>query len=554
MGEKVTVGDGVVAELASLGVDTIFGIISIHNIPVYDALARSGAFRIVKPRGEAGAVNMADAYARISGRLGVAITSTGTGAGNAAGALIEADAAGTPLLHITGQVASEFLDGGRGYIHECRDQLSMLRSVSKKAYRVRRPEQAVPIIRQAALDALTSPMGPVSVEIPIDLQSRLVDVPAIVTAGMAPQPPASSDLADVVSEILKSRRPVMWAGTGVVQADATAEFCELAELIDAAVLTSHGARGVVSEHDSRCIGYFATNPDVRKLLDVSDLLISVGVRFRGNETAYWNLEVPANHIGIDIDLAAVNRNYPQTIAINGDAKQVLGSLRSIVRENRPRPKPDYRQEVGRVRDAARISMRESLGPYEGILDAIRETVPKGGIVVRDVTIPTTTWASRMIEVDNPRETVHPATIGIGQAVPMAIGAEIGRPGVPVLMMSGDGGFLVNLGELATAREEGLSFTTVIFDDGGYGVLRNLQNVVFDGRQIGVDLEGPDFLTLARSFGFQSVRVGDAERFRSALSTAINADEQWIIIVDVEELGPTPKPFSGTPSLDLYRPK
>ena len=554
MGEKITVGDGIVAELEGLGVDTIFGIISIHNIPIYDALARNPAFRVVKPRGESGAVNMADAYARVSGRLGVAITSTGTGAGNAAGALIEADAAGTPLVHITGQVASEFLDSGRGYIHECRDQLSMLRSVSKNAYRVRRPEQASAILRQAALEALESPMGPVSVEIPIDFQSRLVDVPTIVTSKKASLPPTPSELADVVSLISKSRRPLMWAGTGVVAADAVSEFRELAELIDAAVLTSHGGRGVVSEHDSRCIGYFATHADVRELLGTSDLLLSVGVRFRGNETAYWDLQVPANHIGIDIDLAAVNRNYPHAVAINGDAKQVLGALAGMIREDRPAPRPDFRQEVARVRDAARQSMRESLGPYEGILDAIRETFPGDGIVVRDVTIPTTTWASRMIEVANPRQTVHPATIGIGQALPMAIGAEIGRPGARVLMMCGDGGFLVNLGELATAREEGLSFTTVLFDDGGYGVLRNLQNAVFDGRKVGVDLESPDFPELAQSFGFRSVRVGDAAHFRDALSEATESDEQWIIIVDVVELGPTPRPFSGTPSLDLYRPQ
>ena len=554
MKEKVTVGDGLVAELADLGVDTIFGIISIHNIPIYDALARNPAFRVVKPRGESGAVNMADAYARISGRLGVAVTSTGTGAGNAAGALIEADAAGTPLLHITGQVASEFLDGGRGYIHECRDQLSMLRSISKNAYRVRRPEQAVAVLRKAALEALESPTGPVSVEIPIDFQSRLVDVPSIVTSRPVPQPPTSADLADIVSAISESRRPVMWAGTGVVHADASAEFLQLAEQIDAAVLTSHGARGVVSEHDPRCIGYFATNPDVRALLGTSDLLLSVGVRFRGNETGYGDLEVPANHIGIDIDLAAVNRNYPHTGVVNGDAKHVLGALAALIGERRLSPKPDYRQEVHHVRDAARTSLRKTLGPYEGILDAIRETLPSDGIVVRDVTIPTTTWASRMIEVTAPRQTVHPATIGIGQALPMAIGAEIGRPGVPILMMCGDGGFLVNVGELAVAREEGLSFTTILFDDGGYGVLRNLQNAVFDGRRVGVDLGSPDFGQLARSFGFQSVRVGDVASFRSALSEAFASDGQWIIVVDVVELGPTPRPFSGTPSLDLYRPK
>ena len=199
-------------------------------------------------------------------------------------------------------------------------------------------------------------------------------------------------------------------------------------------------------------------------------------------------------------------------------------------------------------------MRETLGPYEAILDAIRETLPEGGIVVRDVTIPTTTWASRMIEVTEPRQTVHAATIGIGQALPMAIGASIARPGAAVLVLSGDGGFLVNPGEMAVITEEGLSFTIVVFDDGGYGVLRNLQNQVFDERRVGVDLKSPDFVGLAKAFGLEAVRVGDGNQFRSTLEKAVESPHAWMIVVDADQLGTTPRPFTGTPSLDLYRPK
>ena len=553
MEDRITVGDAVVAELARAGVDTVFGIISIHNIPIYDALARHGGFRVVKPRGESGAVNMADAYARAGARLGVAITSTGTGAGNAAGALIEADTAGTPLLHITGQVPSEYIDSGRGYIHECRDQLSMLESISKQAHCVQRPEQASSILPLAIGQAVEAPTGPVSVEIPIDFQSRLIVSSQIAVS--EPQPSVESpDVSAAVAEVLKSERPVMWAGSGVFRGGAVLEFRKLVDLIDAAVITSHGARGTLPEADPRCVGFFANDPDVRKLLGSADLLISVGTRFRGNETGYWDVGVPANHIGIDIDPNAVNRNYPHSMALIGDSRPILSALVAGLEERGAASKPDYRRDVLRAREASRARMRESMGPYQAILDAIRETIPAGGIVVRDVTIPTTTWASRMIEVTEPRQTLHSATIGIGQALPMAIGASIARPEATVLVLSGDGGFLVNPGELAVILEEGLSFTIVVFDDGGYGVLRNLQNKVFDERRIGVDLKSPDFVGLAQAFGVEAVRVGDGNQFRSALEKAIESPQAWMIVIDAGQLGTTPKPFTGTPSLDLYRPK
>src|SRR5215467_220993 len=174
MTNKLTVADSLLAELTRVGTDTIFGLISIHNIPFFDALQRNGKFRVVSARHEGAAVNMADAYARISGKLGVALTSTGTGAGNAAGALIECWNGGAPLLHITGQVASHLTDSGRGYIHDTKGQLGMLESISKHGYRVRRAEQAPSIFRSAIEEALRPPTGPISVEIPIDFQAALI--------------------------------------------------------------------------------------------------------------------------------------------------------------------------------------------------------------------------------------------------------------------------------------------------------------------------------------------------------------------------------------------
>ncbi|MEM1102828.1 MAG: thiamine pyrophosphate-binding protein, partial [Pseudomonadota bacterium] len=164
--------------LAQAGVDTAFGVISIHNMPILDAIGRGGAIRFAPSRGEAGGVNMADAFARVRGELGVAITSTGTAAGNAAGAMVEALTAGSPVLHITGQIETEHLDKDRAYIHEAPRQLDMLRAVSKAAFRISSPQAAAGVLRKAIETALSAPTGPVSLEIPIDVQAATVDLPA----------------------------------------------------------------------------------------------------------------------------------------------------------------------------------------------------------------------------------------------------------------------------------------------------------------------------------------------------------------------------------------
>src|SRR5262249_45828102 len=235
MTKKITVADALLRELERIGVDTVFGIISIHNIPFYDSLERHGGFHVVTARHEGAVVNMADAYSRVSGKLGVALTSTGTGAGNAAGAIIESWNGGAPLLHITGNVASGFIDTGRGYIHDCKDQFGMLKSISKQAHRVRRPEQAPAVFRQAIAEAATPPPGPITVEVPIDFQAKLIKETAIESGPPQPVPATPSDLGRALERVLAAKRPVIWAGSGAMFSDSSAELTALMELLDAAV-------------------------------------------------------------------------------------------------------------------------------------------------------------------------------------------------------------------------------------------------------------------------------------------------------------------------------
>ena len=201
--EEILVGDLVAEFLQQIGVTTTFGVISIHNIPMLDAIGRRNAIRFVMARGEAGGGHMADAYARVSGELGVLFTSTGPGAANACGAIVEARFAGAPVLHLTGQTATPNMDLGQGAVHDVADQLGMLRSVSKNAYRVRSADTAFGTLVQAATEAMTPPMGPISVEIPIDIQRTKIPRPAELASLRLPIPIANPGDDGTLDEIAK---------------------------------------------------------------------------------------------------------------------------------------------------------------------------------------------------------------------------------------------------------------------------------------------------------------------------------------------------------------
>lgn len=553
---EYTTADAVVSELVRAGVEVVFGVVSIHNMPIYDALLREGSIRIVCSRGESGAANMADGYARATGKLGVVITSTGTGAGNAAGALVEAWAAGVPVLHLTGEVSSKYLGTGRGYIHECKDQLSMMEGCSKEAYRLRRPEQASAIVRQAIQVATTSPAGPVSLEIPIDFQSAIVPKSQIeAIQAIAPGTEVAPIIPAEVGRLLaEARRPVIWAGGGVISAGASAELTRLAELTGAAVITSQSGKGSIPENHPQCIGHFAAYDAVKELLTRSDLLISVGVRFRGNETANWKVTVPEAHIGIDADYSAFNRNYEMTHGLLGDAKSILHALNEGISEQNVTPDAAYVEEVTSVREKVRATLRETLGPYEAIVDGMRRVLPNDAILVRDVTVPANVWGSRLFDIYEPRTSIHASGGGIGQGLPTALGAQLGQQDRVVVLMAGDGGYMLNIGEMPVALQENLPLIVLLFDDAGYGVLRNIQDAAY-GRRVAVDLVSPDFVMLAKAMGYEASRIGSPQEFVSELEAAVARRKPTMIVIDMDTVGPMTKPFGGPPgAADAFKPK
>jgi acetolactate synthase I/II/III large subunit len=484
------------------------------------------------------------------------ITSTGTGAGNAAGSLVEAWAAGVPLLHLTGEVASPYLGTGRGYIHECKDQLSMMEGACKKALRLRKPEQTAAVVRQSIQDALSAPAGPVSLEIPIDFQSAIISDSSIEEVQVF-----GSELLKeayipeaAIEKIMRARRPIIWAGGGVITSGAAQELQKLAEITGAAVITSQSGKGSIPENHPQCIGHFAAYETTKELLRKSDLLISVGVRFRGNETSNWKVPAPKEHISIDADWQAVNRNYEATYGLIGDAKCILTKIIQELLIKGLLADSDYVEEVKSVRNEVRNQLRRTLGPYEQFVDGMRKALPKNAILVRDVTVQANVWGSRLFEIYEPRTSIHASGGGIGQGLPTAIGAQMGCKDQVVVLMAGDGGFMVNVGEMATAAQEELPIIVVLFDDAGYGVLRNIQDAAY-GRQVAVDLVSPDFVLLAHSMGVEAARIGSSNEFVEELEKAIKRRKPSMIVVDMEAVGPMAVPFGGPPgAAEAFKPK
>ena len=527
-------GELLVEVLRAAGVDTVFGIVSIHNMPLVEAV--SAKLRFVPVRHEAAAVNAADGYARARGGLGCALTSTGTGAGNAAGSLIEALTAASPVLHVTGQIPTTYLGQGRGFIHETRDQLGMLAAVSHRAYAIEAADRAASVLCTAVRESLARPGGPVSVEWPIDLQYAPVEQATIDVEASAAAAPASGALEEAALLLSGAARPVIWAGGGA--RDAGEPLLALVERLGAALFTSNAGRGVVDEDHELCIGNYATSPAAQALLDDADVLLTVGTHFRSNETKSYKLRLPAAHVQIDADPAAIGRVYPAKVRLVGDAGLALAGLAEAVS---PASDAGWRARVTDVRTQVRQTQRSEIGVQADICDAIAAAVGRSGIVARDVTIPSSSWGNRLLPIHDVRSNVFARGGGIGQGLAMGIGAAIGRPEERVVVIAGDGGLAVHLGELLTLVQERPRLTLIVFNDGGYGVLRNMQDAQAHERA-GVDLHTPDFGLLAEAVGMGYARIADVARAGDVIAASLAADEPSMIEVDLNALGAMPTPF------------
>lgn len=543
----ITVGELVARFLEQCGVRAAFGVISIHNMPILDAFHRRQTIRFVSARGEAGACNMADAYARVSATLGVCVTSTGTGCGNAAGAMVEAMTAGTPMLHLTGQIESPFLDRDLGFIHEHPAQLAMLKSVGKEAFRIRNPETALATLREAVRIAQTPPCGPVSIEIAIDVQKMTLPLPADLSPlRPAPQAPAAAALDALAERLVRARRPLLWLGGGARGAVAAVQ-----RLVDMgwAVVTSVQGRGILAEDHPSSLGSYNLQKPTEQFYGTVDAMLVVGSRLRSNETLTYKLALPAARYRIDANPLAENRAYDSELFVHGDAQLTLDALADRL-AGRMQVDPAFAADVKSVRMEAEKSVNATLGPYVQLKDALAAATGKHLWWVRDITLSNTMWGNRAPVLDHPRAGVHALGGGIGQGLAMAVGVAVANAehglGRKTVALCGDGGFMLNLGELACAAQEKADVLFIVMNDQRYGVIRNIQDDIYGGRHCYVDLHTPDFAQLCQSMQVPHFRLADPAASSQTLTRALAHSGPVVVEVDMNAWGPFAVKFAGPP--------
>ncbi|WP_431276116.1 thiamine pyrophosphate-binding protein [Variovorax ureilyticus] len=545
----VTVGAVVAAFLEQCGVKAAFGVISIHNMPILDAFAQRGAIRFISARGEAGAGNMADAYARSTASLGVAVTSTGPAAGNIAGSMVEALTAGAPVLHITGQIETPYIDKGMSYIHEAPDQLTMLKAVSKAAFRVRSVENVLGTLKRAVQVALTAPTGPVSIEIPIDIQSALVEMPEdLLPLPVEAAVPSKAGLDALADKLAKAKRPMLWIGGGARHAGPAIK--RLQKLGFGVVTTTQG-RGIVPEDDPGSLGAYNIQKPVENLYQTCDAMLVVGSRLRGNETLKYELKLPRPLYRIDADGAVEGRCYTTDAFVCGDSALALEGLADRLEAAKYKADPRLLTDLRAAHDEAVASLRDGLGPYAELVSRIQAAAGRNFNWVRDVTVSNSTWGNRELRIFEPSAGVHATGGGIGQGMPMAIGAAIGAAvtgsGRKTFCPAGDGGFILNLGELACMVQEKAPMVIVLMNDKSYGVIKNIQDVQYGGRRCYAELHTPDYDLLCKSIALPHARVTRLDQLPARLDEALSTDGPFLLEIDMLTIGSFKSTFAGPPT-------
>ena len=529
---EMTAADAVIATLVAHGLDTIYALPGLQNDPLFDALFRfSDRLSTIHTRHEQGAGYMALGAALATGKPAAFAVVPGPGLLNSATALLTAYSMNAPVLALIGQIPHNDIGRGLGHLHEIRDQTGIIKRLVDHVARIAKAQDASRATALAMRAMQTGRPGPAAIECAMDVWSQSVPV---TVAPPLPMPPPKSDAAAVrraAKRLGTAKRVLIVCGGGAQ--DAADEVTALSATLQAPVLGFRRGRGVLDSRDPLSV----TLPLGRDLWGEANAVLAVGTRL------LW----PITHWGIDRDLAVIrvdadpkehDRLHKPAVALTGDAKPILKALLAELPAHNI--KRASRAAEMRERQAAWRKRMEKLKPQIAFLDAIRAELPEDGIFVDEVT--QIGFAARLVfPVHKPRTFLSPGyqdPLGWGFAT--ALGAQHARRDVPVVAISGDGGFLFTATELATAMRHKIPLTTIVFNDFGYGNVRRIQQERYGNRQIGSDLYNPDFVTFAKSFDTASERATTPEQLRAALRRALTRrDAPTVIEVPV---GAMPSPW------------
>ncbi|MBU6456678.1 MAG: hypothetical protein KGQ48_03960 [Bradyrhizobium sp.] len=517
-------GEAIVNGLVAHGVNTVFGLPGAQIYGLFDAFRRA-QLKVIGARHEQACGYMAYGYARSTGKPGVFSVVPGPGVLNAGAALLTALGGNEPVLCLTGQVPTAFLGRGRGHLHEMPDQLATLRTFVKWAERIEYPGAAPSLVARAFQEMLSGRPGPVALEMPWDVFTQRADTAAIQPFGIlaAPQPDRER-IEAAASLIAGSKAPMIFVGSGAIE--AREEILELAESIDAPVVAFRSGRGIVS--NAHELGL--TMVSAYELWPQTDLIIGIGTRLELPAWRWSYRPEGQKSIRIDIDPSEMRRFTPDA-AIVADARQGTGELLAAVQRR------GYSRQKGRrdaIRDAAASARKQiqSIQPQMAYLDILRDVLPANAIVTDELSqVGFASWYG--FPVYEPRTFITSGYQGtLGSGFPTALGAKVANPDRAVVAITGDGGFMFGVQELATAAQFNIGVVTLVFNNNSYGNVRRDQIEAFDGRVVASDLVNPDFVKLAESFDVGAARVSSPDAFRPALEKALAAGSPYVLVIEV----------------------
>ncbi len=509
-------------------VDTIFGLPGGQLDHFFDAMYHeSDRVQFVGSRHEQGAAYMAFGYAKSSGKVGTYTVVPGPGVLNSTAALCSAYANNSPVLCVTGQIPSEGIGSGIGYLHELPDQLATMKSLTKYAERIDHPSQTPQVINEAFRNLTTGRPRPVSIEMPMDVMGQETDVNLLGKFDAAePTTPDLDAIDDAAKLIASSKNPMIVVGGGAV--DASEELLEFASMVQAPVVSFRNGRGIIS--DRHYLGHtFASGYELWK---ETDLVIGIGSRMQ----AYlqeWQTDDEMKIIRIDIDPREINRIQKADIGICADASTALAALINALPKHlgtRESRQEELTTLKAKINDDIQV-----IQPQLSYLSAIREELPDDGYLVDEITqVGFASWYG--FPIYEPRHLItcgYQGTLGYGFAT--ALGVKVAHPDKPVISISGDGGFMFNVQELATAAQFNIGLVSIVFNNNKYQNVQRQQKEWFGGRLIYSDLQNPDFVSLAESFGIKGQRTDSPEGLRTLLKDALNRNEPCLIEVSVGDM-------------------
>jgi len=529
--------DAIINALLEENVKVIFGIPGFPIIPLYDVFSHNREIRHVLARHEQAASFMAYAYGMVTGKPGTCLVIDGPGATNISTGIADAHAGSIPLVALIGKIPGSH--SAKGAVHEL--DAAFFKPITKEIFRITAPDKIASTIHEAYTTASTGRKGPVCVEIPMDLFTMEAPPEKVdgKTRGQADVNRTIASESKSASELLsRARKPLMLAGGGVLAAEASQELIELAEYLGMPVAVSHMGRGSIPDDHPLALGLLRNNPTLIDIVQDSDVVIAAGFKFSQILTFNWTLKIPRALIQIDINPRQLGRNYPVEVGIAGDAKTELRNIIGCLQQGSTKKGiEDYPRlnEISAWKELITMRTVPDSVPIKPlrVIQGLRNCLARDALVATDVGN-AFFWMLFFLEMYHPRTLICSSSFSaMGCGLPFAIGAKLAEPGRQVVCVTGDGGFLMNNQELATAVENNLTLPIVILNDSGYGAIRHIQERACGGRYVASNWKSPDLVQIAKGFGADGTLITKPQDIEPSLRAALAANKPAILDIRVD---------------------